>query len=71
MRTQMVINPACEDACLHRRCARLRKRLHPAIQLRTSRWNRSFPLNLPAHILYAIADRLLVNVAPNINTYVC
>src|SRR6185369_16426476 len=44
----------------------LRKRLHPAIQLRASRRNRPFPLNLTTYIFDAVADRLLVNVEPNV-----
>src|SRR3954447_11968677 len=65
MRKQMIIDPARENACFHRHCPRLRKCLHPAIQVTTSRWNRPFPLNLPAYIFDAVADRLLVHVEPD------
>lgn len=66
MRTQMIIDPAREDAGFHCRRPRLRKCLHPAIQVGTSRWNRPFPLNLPAYIFHAVADCLLVNVEPDV-----
>src|SRR6266516_7061930 len=62
----MIVDPAREDACFHCRRPRLRKCLHPAIQVSTSRWNRPFPLNLTAYIFDAVADRLLVNVEPNV-----
>src|SRR5690348_4368891 len=63
---QMIVDPAREYACFHCHRPGLRKCLRPAIQLRTSRRNRPFPLNLTTYIFDAVADRLLANVEPNV-----
>src|SRR5947199_112291 len=66
MREQMIVDPAREDACFHRHGPGLRKCLDPAIQLGASCAYRALPVYLATRILNAVANRLLVNVEPDV-----
>jgi hypothetical protein len=62
----MIVDSACEDRRLHRYRPRLRKCVHPAIQFRARGRNRALLLDPSACVLYAITDRLLVYVEPDV-----
>src|ERR1700735_3991737 len=62
MGMQMIVDPTGEDRRLHGDGPRLRQSLHPPVQIIASRSDLSFPVDLTAGILYAIADCLLVNI---------
>ena len=51
---------------LHSCHPRPRKNLHPAIKIRACRRNRPVLLSSATHVFHAVADRLLVNVEPNV-----
>jgi hypothetical protein len=56
---RMLVDPSCEDGGLHRYRPGFRKPLHPAIEFTASCLDCPLPLNLPAYILDAVADRLM------------
>src|SRR5438128_8776864 len=62
VRLQMIVDPAAEDRRFHGSRPRLRKCLQPGVQLPARRANLALLVNLTAGILYAIADRLLVQI---------
>ena len=66
LRKQIIIDPAGEDRRLHRHDPWLRECLDPPIQLIPGCSDRPFPVDLTARILYAVADRLLVNIQSDV-----
>src|SRR5260370_15072222 len=66
VRKQVIIDPAREDRRLHGDHPWLRKSLQPAVQVASRRTDLALPVNLTAGILDAIADRLLVNIQPDV-----
>ena len=66
VRQQMIVDPAGENRCFHRHGPWLGKSLHPAVQFPARRPNFAFLVDLAARILHAIADRLLVNIQPDV-----
>src|SRR3954447_14185580 len=66
MRKQMIVDPAGEDRRFHRYRPGRWKSFHPAIQVRACCRNRALLLDPAAYVLYAVADRLLVNVEPDV-----
>src|SRR5258707_8816927 len=67
---EVLVDPAGKDRCFHRNRPGLRKSPHPAVQLAARRPTLAFPVNSTTRILDAIADRLLVHIQPDVNTYV-
>jgi hypothetical protein len=63
---QMIIDPAGEDRCLHRHCPCSNKSLHPAVQIVAGCSDRAFVVDPTACILYAVANRLLVNIQSDV-----
>src|SRR6266481_1575205 len=59
---QMIVDPTGEDGGFHRRCPRLRKHLHPSVQIPSCGGNGTFGVNVAASILHTVADRFLVNI---------
>jgi len=66
MRKQMIVDPAREDRRFHRDRPGLWQRHYPGIQLAPGRSDLAFPVHLTSRILHAVADRLLVNVKPDV-----
>jgi hypothetical protein len=66
VRQQMIVDPARENRCFHGHCPWLWKRLGPAIQFASRGSDLAFLMDLPARILDAVADRLLVNIQPDV-----
>jgi hypothetical protein len=66
MRQQMIADPASENRCLHGHYPGWRKSLPPAIQVASGCSDLAFLVNLTARILDAVADRLLVNIQPDV-----
>src|SRR5207247_6915914 len=66
VRLQMIVDPAAEDRRFHGSRPRLRKCLQPGVQLPARRANLALLVNLTAGILYAIADRLLVQIQSDV-----
>src|SRR5438552_18114602 len=62
----MIVDPASKDRCLHRHRPRLRKNLHPAVQVVTRCSDLAFIVDPAACVLDAVADRLLVNVQSDV-----
>src|ERR1700746_894870 len=62
----MIVTPAGENCGFHRHGPGLRKALHPVVQFPSRCPNLAFPVNLTAGILDAVADRLLVNIQPDV-----
>src|SRR5438093_2944306 len=63
---QMIVDPTGEDGGFHRRCPRLRKHLHPSVQIPSCGGNGTFGVNDAASILHAVADRFLVNIQSDV-----
>src|SRR5271169_4586104 len=61
---QMIIDPAREDRGFHGYAPRLRKSLHPAVQIASRGSDLAFLQDLPAGILDAIAPRNASNGVP-------
>jgi hypothetical protein len=66
VRKQVIIDPPGEDRRLHRHDPWLRKSLYPQIQFPACCSDRPFPVNLATRILYAVANRLLVNIQSDV-----
>ena len=66
MRQQMIVDPAGKNRCFHGHCPWLRKSFHPAVQFASRSSDLAFLVDLPAGILDAVADRLLVNIQPDV-----
>jgi len=66
VRQQMIVDPAGENRRFHGHRPGLRKSLHPALEFASRCSDLAFPVNLTAHILDAVADRLLVNIQPDV-----
>ena len=66
VRKQVILDPPGEDGRLHRHDSWLRKSLYPYVQFPPCCSDRPFPLDLAARILYAVADRLLVNIQSDV-----
>jgi hypothetical protein len=60
MRPEMIIDPARENGRFHGYRPRLRKRLHPHVQIQSCSGNRAFCVDAAAAVLHAVADRFLV-----------
>src|SRR5271166_1170126 len=63
---QMIVDPARENRGFHGDAPRLRKSLHPVVQLAPRGTDLAFLVNLTAGILHAVADRLLVNIQSDV-----
>jgi hypothetical protein len=66
----VVVYPAREDRRLHRNRPRLRERLHPAVQFSPRCADLSLLVNAAACVLYAIANRFLVNIQADV-VHIC
>src|SRR5271165_7248753 len=66
VRQQMIVDPAGKNRCLHSNCPWLRKSLYPRVQFPPCCSDLAFLVDLATRILYAIADRLLVNIQPDV-----
>jgi hypothetical protein len=62
----MFIGPAGEDRRLHRYDPWLLECFDPRVQLIPRCPDRSFPVDLTARILYALVDRLFVNIQSDV-----
>ena len=63
---QVVVDPAREHGGFHRRGPRLRQCFDPTVQVKACGGNRSFGVNRATAVLHAVADRLLVNIQPDV-----
>src|SRR5260370_3093786 len=61
-----MVNPAGKTSGFHGRSPRLRKRSHPAVQIKTCGGNRAVGMNLAAAVLHTVADRFLVNIQSDV-----
>src|SRR5260370_22601022 len=62
----MIVDPAGEEGGFHGRRPRLRKCLHPSIQIKSRGGNRAFGVDAATAILHAIAHGFLVNIEPDV-----
>ena len=66
MRKQVIVDPAGEDRRFHSHHPGLGQHLDPCIKLTSRRTDLAFPVHMTSCFLYAIADRLLVNIKSDV-----
>src|SRR5580692_11004820 len=66
MRKQVIVDPAGKDRCFHGHHSGLGKGLDPGIKFAPRRSDLAFTLDLAGRVLYAIANRLLVNIKSDV-----
>jgi len=66
VRLEVIVDPAGEHGCFHRRGPRLWQRLHPVIQVHACGGKLSFGIDLATAVLHAVTDLSLGNIQSDV-----